>query len=64
MNYQRETLVAYLRTYGITYLAPSDAVATETIVTESELIRSLLASGDERLPKYVALTSTHPTTRA
>ncbi|MEM7126966.1 MAG: hypothetical protein AAF702_11600 [Chloroflexota bacterium] len=49
MNYERETLVAYLRQYGITYLAPSDAVATEVIESEQELVRSLLLSGDERL---------------
>lgn len=49
MDYDRETLVAHLRTYGITYLAPSDAVASEAIETEAELIRALLMSGDERL---------------
>lgn len=49
MNYDRETLVAHLRPYGITYLAPSDAVASEIIEKEADLIRALLTSGDERL---------------
>lgn len=49
MNYQRETLVAALREYGIRYLAPSDAIATEPIPGEGELIIVLLEQSDPRL---------------
>jgi len=49
MNYTYETLVAYLRKYGVTYLAPSDAVATEVIESEQDLIFGLLESGEPRL---------------
>lgn len=49
MNYQRETLVAALREYGIRYLAPSDAVATEPIPADKELIAALLEQSDPRL---------------
>lgn len=49
MSYQHETLVAKLRELGIRYLAPSDAVATETISSGEELIVALLEHPDPRL---------------
>lgn len=49
MNYQRETLVVALREHGIRYLAPSDAVATEPIPADEELIVTLLEQSDPRL---------------
>ncbi len=49
MNYQRETLVAKLRENGITYLAPSDAVATEVIPSVEVLILAILEQPDARL---------------
>ena len=49
MNYQRETLVAKLRENGITYLAPSDAVATEVIPSADALILAILEQPDARL---------------
>lgn len=49
MTYQRETLVAKLRERGITYLAPSDAQATEIIPNDETLIMALLQQDDSRL---------------
>lgn len=49
MSYQRETLVAELKERGITYLAPSDAQATEVVSSDEALISALLASPDARL---------------
>lgn len=48
-NYERETLVAKLREYGIRYLAPSDAVATEAVPSEQILLLALLEQSDPRL---------------
>jgi hypothetical protein len=45
----RETLVAKLRGQGITYLAPSDAVATAPIPSEGALLVALLEQPDARL---------------
>jgi hypothetical protein len=49
MEYTRETLVAELRAHGITYLAPSDAVATETIPSAEVLLAALIRQSDSRL---------------
>jgi hypothetical protein len=49
MSYQRETRVATLREYGVRYLAPSDAIATETISSEEDFIVALLEQRDPRL---------------
>ncbi len=49
MEYKRETLVAELRKLGITYLAPSDAVATELLPSVDALLISLLNQTDFRL---------------
>lgn len=49
MTYQRETLVAKLREYGVTYLAPSDAIASEPIPSGAEFINALLQQPDARL---------------
>lgn len=49
MNYSRETLVAELREYGVAYLAPSDAVATEDIASPADLIVAILEQTDSRL---------------
>ena len=49
MNYQRETLVAKLREYGVTYLAPSDAVATEDLSSMDSLLMATMNQPDSRL---------------
>jgi hypothetical protein len=49
MEQLRETLVAELRERGVTYLAPSDAVATETIASDEALLVALLEQPDARL---------------
>lgn len=49
MEELRETLVAELRKRGITYLAPSDAVATVTIPSDDALLVALLKQPDARL---------------
>lgn len=49
MKYQRETLIAALRAWGIRYLAPSDAVATEALPSEQALIIALVEQSDLRL---------------
>ncbi len=49
MKYERETLVAKLREYGIRYLAPSDAIATEIVPSEQSLLLALLEQADPRL---------------
>jgi len=49
MEYQHETLVAELRKSGIHYLAPSNAVASESITSGEELIVALLEHADPRL---------------
>ncbi len=61
MQYQRETLVAALRGWGITYLAPSDARSTETIPSAEDLIIALLTQPDSRLQlALVMLFIRHP----
>lgn len=49
MEQLRETLVAKLRERGVTYLAPSDAVATEIIASDDALLVALLEQPDSRL---------------
>lgn len=49
MKYQRETLVAKLRERGISYLAPSDAAASEVISSDQDLIQAILQQSDARL---------------
>jgi hypothetical protein len=61
MSYQRETLVAELKKRGISFLAPSDAVSTETISSDEELIVALLEQSDARLHlALVVLFIRHP----
>ena len=47
--FHRETLVAALKEQGITYLAPSDAVADEALASPEELLSALLRQPDARL---------------
>ena len=47
MEKLRETLVAKLRERGITYLAPSDAVASEEIASDDALLIALLRQSRE-----------------
>jgi hypothetical protein len=42
MDELRETLVAQLRKRGVTYLAPSDSVATEPVASTDGLLIALL----------------------
>jgi len=49
MNEQRETVVALLRQRGVSYLAPSDAVATVAIASDDALLLALLRQPDSRL---------------
>jgi hypothetical protein len=49
MKPSRETLVAQLGQQGVTYLAPSDAVAREAIPSEDALLVALLEQHDSRL---------------
>lgn len=49
MEKLRETLVAKLRERGITYLAPSDAVASEENASDDALLIALLRQSDARL---------------
>ena len=49
VSYARESLVAALRDRGISYLAPSDAVAREVPETHEQLLCALLLQGDSRL---------------
>ena len=61
MNYNRETLVAKLREQGITYLAPSDAKATENLSSREEFIIALLNQSDSRLQlALISLFIRHP----
>lgn len=61
MNYSRETLVAELRHFGITYLAPSDAVASEVVPSTDELLLALVGQTDSRLQlALVPLFIRHP----
>ncbi len=49
IQYQRETLIVALQKRGITYLAPSDAHATEILPTDEDLIIAILNQSDSRL---------------
>ena len=49
MTYSRDTLVAALRERGVTYLAPSDAQATEKIPPDAALVMAILEQEDSRL---------------
>lgn len=61
MGYTRETLVAKLREQGVTYLAPSDAVATEAIPSSEALLAALVGQPDSRLRlALVPLFIRHP----
>ena len=61
MQYTRETLVAELRARGITYLAPSDALATEIIPSDDALLVALLDQPDTRLQlALIPLLLRHP----
>jgi hypothetical protein len=54
MDELRETLVAELRERGVTYLAPSDAVATEPIPSTDGLLVALLEQPDIDLALEIA----------
>ena len=61
MDELRETLVAKLRERGITYLAPSDAVATESMASPDALLVALLEQPDSRLQlALIPLLLRHP----
>ena len=61
MDKLRETLVAELRERGVTYLAPSDAVATEPIPSTDGLLVALLDQPDSRLQlALIPLLLRHP----
>ncbi len=61
MRYQRETLVANLREKGITYLAPSDAVATESMPSREAFLAALIEQSDSRLKlALIPLFIRHP----
>ncbi len=61
MQQQRETLVAQLRERGITYLAPSDAVATEATPSDAALLVALVEQADARLQlALIPLLLRHP----
>ena len=48
-RYSRESLVAALRQRGVSYLAPSDAVACEALESSEQLLTALLCQNDSRL---------------
>ena len=61
VSYARESLVAALRDRGISYLAPSDAVASEVLETHEQLICALLHQDDSRLRlAIIPLLLRHP----
>jgi hypothetical protein len=61
MLYHRDALVAELRARGISYLAPGDTRAMETIISDQDLIAALLDQPDARLQlARVALLIRHP----
>lgn len=61
MEQLRETLVAKLREQGITYLAPSDAIATAPIPSDERLLLALLEQPDARLRlALIPLLIRHP----
>ncbi|MEM7534856.1 MAG: hypothetical protein AAF639_21950 [Chloroflexota bacterium] len=49
MEYSRETLVAELRKWGITYLAPSDAISDVDFASQDQLLTSIINQNDSRL---------------
>ncbi|MCY3709113.1 MAG: hypothetical protein OXG26_09460 [Caldilineaceae bacterium] len=60
-GYSRESLVAALRDRGISYLAPSDAVAREALETDEKLLWALLHHDDSRLRlAIIPLLLRHP----
>ncbi len=61
VSYARESLVAALRDRGISYLAPSDAVASEVLESHEQLICALLHQNDSRLRlAIIPLLLRHP----
>lgn len=61
VGYLRESLVAALRDRGISYLAPSDAVAREAPESDEKLLWALLQQEDSRLRlAIVPLLLRHP----
>ena len=61
VSYSRESLVAALRDRGISYLAPSDAVAREAPESHEKLLRALLHQDDSRLRlAIIPLLLRHP----
>ena len=61
VSYTRESLVAALRDRGISYLAPSDPVASEVLETHEQLLCALLHQDDSRLRlAIVPLLLRHP----
>ena len=61
VSYARESLVAALRDRGISYLAPSDAVASEAPETNEQLLFALLNQDDSRMRlAIVPLLLRHP----
>lgn len=59
---ERENLVAQVREYGVSYLAPSDAtMREERLVSPSDLIAKLASHSDPRLRHaLIALFNLHP----
>ncbi|MYC93840.1 MAG: hypothetical protein F4X14_02620 [Caldilineaceae bacterium SB0661_bin_32] len=61
VRYERESLVAALRDRGISYLAPSDAVAREAPESDAKLLCALLHQEDSRMRlAIVPLLLRHP----
>jgi len=61
VRYLRESLVAALRDRGVSYLAPSDAVAGEAPESDEKLLCALLHQDDSRLRlAIVPLLLRHP----
>ena len=61
MEYRCEALVAALRAWGITYLAPSDAAADQSEIAPETLVTALLRQPDTRLQlALVPLFLRHP----
>ena len=57
----RETLVAELRQLGVTYLAPSDAVASTKLPSNDALLAAILDQSDFRLKlALIPLFIRHP----
>lgn len=61
MIYERETLVAKLREAGVSYLAPSDAAATEEVSSMAALLMAVINQADGRLKlALIPLFIRHP----